>query len=64
VDAQVRERSIERQTSPERRPVEDRGNASQVAVRRLTLSRFPTKTVGHKQIERRPVEVKKRQKMT
>jgi len=64
VDAQVRQRSIERQTRPERRPVEDCGNASQVAVRRLTLPRFPTKTVSHKQIERRPVEVKERQKMT
>ena len=64
VHAQVRERSIERQTGPERRPVEDRGNASQVAVRTLTLSRFPTKTFRHQQIERRPVEVKKRQKMT
>jgi hypothetical protein len=64
VDAQVRERSIKGQAGPERRPVEDRGNASQVAVRRLTPSRFPTRTVGHEQIECRPVEVKKRQKMT
>jgi len=64
VDAQVRERSVERQTGPERRTVEDRGNASQVAVRRLTLSRFPANAFGHKRIERRPVEVEKRQKVT
>jgi len=63
VDAQVRECSVERQTGPERRTVEDRGNASQVAARRLTFSRSPANAVGHKRIERRPVEVKKRQKV-
>ena len=64
VDAQVREPGVERQTGPKRRPVEDRGNASQVAVHRLTLSRFPTNAVGHKRIERWPVKVKKPQKVT